>query len=164
MNTLYCASCAYANRYEIVKPKLCQSCNKPVEGIFIPTSPIAVATRAPISAPPARHPYPAPTKSRSVPLRANLRGGERTPILGLPVEETEQVDFESGDDHVDGDETYARGQELAQTISADDFMVGSLEVEGAAKTFNFGDLVREGQRNGGAVTASNKAPKQRRRK
>lgn len=162
MNTLYCASCAAANRYEIVKPKLCQSCHKPVEGTFISTAPVAVS-HTPVSIPPTRSSYPSPIKARSTFTRANLRGGERAPLVGAPVQQVEESDFGPEEHYTDKDEIYARGQELAQTISADDFMVGSLEVEGGAKTFKFADLVREAQQSGGGSGVS-KAPRQRRKK
>lgn len=156
MNSIYCSSCGAKALYEITKPKFCGACTAPFEaGLIVPSISANVIPNHQVTiAPVVRPTYPSLlNKSRPLPARARH---------AAPIQEQSDDDgFGRDDTHIDKDEIYARGQELAQHISASDFLCGT--GEDAPKSFNYGQLVREAQGGNAVPSPKNKAPKQRRK-
>lgn len=147
MQTLYCASCAGASKFEGIKPKFCGLCGQPFDKAF-------VAEKFPQSSP-----SPSPVAKAST----NRFARPSRPAHTRPEpQEIEGGEEEFGEEsYTEKDEIYARAQELAQGISASDFMVGTDDSDG--RTFKFEDFVREAQSKQPAQPVA-KAPRARKQK
>lgn len=130
MNTRYCPACGFAHKWQIEKPKICVKCTEDMDTAFAKTvAPQPVQTQLPVARTkaPARRFYDA-------------RGNDITDRFAKkqPVRPEPSTDDE---DYVDEYEQQALAQELAASISADDFGL-SIDEE-ATGTVKLGSIIQE---------------------
>ena len=146
MNTRYCPACGFRHNWQIEKPKICAKCTQDMDAAFTSAS----APTNNVVIPPVQEKRP---HRRFYDARGNDIT-DRFASKAPPVPHYEEND----EDYVDENQQQILAQQLASTISAEDFGL-SIDEEAKQSSVRLASILQQAAANGRAAKPTKKRGK-----